>query len=135
MWFVNRVRRLFGQNNSCRDTVPSEVTVPPTATQNPVEGAGAPAAGVTISNEDANKLFYEAMKSSRLHEHQILFRISARPIGFSGSNVVCDVTRKYRIGTRIIRSDGRLYEVFKVKRTKRTRIEATGPMPVWGALT
>lgn len=133
MWLVNRVKRLFGQSGSCQVAAPSEAIVPLTSAQTPAEVTGTPASGALVNNEQASLLFDQTMKELRLHEKRI-FRTFARPVGFKGSDVICEVTKRYAIGTRITRTDGRVYEVYRVKKTKRMRIEALSPIPIWRVL-
>ena len=63
-----------------------------------------------------------------------VYHVMAAPVGFCGSPVSFKVTRKYAIGTRITRADGRSYKIYKVKKTKETKAVSTTAAPMWRAV-
>ena len=80
---------------------------------------------VGVKNEQANQIFDQVLDDCL--KERTVYKIFCRPVGGSqASNVVCEVTRKYQIGMLITRADGRKYEIYRIKKTKRTRIEASG---------
>jgi hypothetical protein len=122
-WFANRLRRLLIQEESCPVTMGLSAT----------EGSVMSIPAVMDNKEEASKLFDEILHDRRLQARRV-FLIRARPVGFQGSEIVAEVGRKYRIGIRITRTDGRIYEIYEVKRSKRTLGEPSGRMPMGGKL-
>ena len=136
-WLVKRfvsVKRLFGRKNAnCPVAVPQQASVAPVApTETPAGEMETPI--VTAGDNDkTSKLFDEVLNDCCLQERRI-FRIFCRPLGLKGSDVICEVTKKYKTGTKLTRTNGQKYEIYRVKKTKRTRVEAAGPMPLWRAV-
>jgi hypothetical protein len=53
------------------------------------------------------------------HRRERRYHYRAKPVGFKGADVLFDAATKFHRGTRVVRSDGRVYEIFHVKKTKK----------------
>ncbi len=77
--------------------------------------------------------FDQMLKDCGLIEKPV-YQMLVQPVGFSGSPVAIEVTRKYAVGTRITRADGRLYRICRIRRTRKTRVESLSPFQIWRSL-
>jgi hypothetical protein len=75
----------------------------------------------------------QILKDSGIVEKTV-YHVMAQPVGFRGSPVSFKVTKKYAIGTRITRVDGRSYKIYRVKKTKETKAVSTTVVPMWRAI-
>ena len=108
------------QGGGCRIAVS-----PTTATATPVDKTEMTKPTVSVNVND-EQLFDKALHDIQQRKRRI-FRIFCRPLDGIGSDVVCEVTKKYALGTQINRIDGRIFEIYRIKKSKRSRIEPPGP--------
>ena len=65
---------------------------------------------------------HEAILDEMDRQKRRAFQYRARPLGFAGSDIRFASSHELRVGARIIRDDGRVYEVCGAKKAKKRRV-------------
>lgn len=119
-----RRRNVNGTSLSARLTAQtaesSAAVTPPVLKEQTLKSPVVPLAG---GREQYDTLFDTIMKDIGGRKRR-MFRHRAKPVGFTGPNVLFDAEKNIRVGARIIRSDGRVYKICGVKKAPRHRVES-----------
>jgi len=109
-WIMSMCEHLF---NVCKHANGEKIAEPCKDTAERAANKMADSAG----NAELGKLFESIVNDIAQHKSR-RFHYRARPVGFKGSDVLFDAEKKFHRGMRIVRSDGRVYEIYKVTKLK-----------------
>jgi len=116
-------RRLTGKS---AEKTPSEPVIDSNRKKMAEQTASSRATPLAVVDEQANK-YFDAIVKDIDRQKRRTFCYRARPAGFVGSDVLVNAENRFPVGARIVRSDGRAYEIYRVKKSKRRWVEPSRP--------
>jgi hypothetical protein len=125
MRFVNSVRNLLIK---ARIAPPAQGRAPVREESANTHFAPAPTPRPVNSSPEALRAL-DAVLDEICPREQQHFRMRAHPVGFSGSDIIFDAAKRYPLGSRITRQDGRVYEVYRANGIKFPKTVQASPAP------